>query len=173
MVSFGILTAQTLHSPYISHSIVWLCIYTWPVQNMLSATLIALQSCHAHQGPTRPNFTAIARQHCVNRQTLLRHYDRAIQPMQQAEDHRSLLTRDQEDVILEHLEQLGKRHLFITPIILRNIVAEITQHRLCDSWARQFVKKHQDQVNVWWLGAWRPAVTQQSIGQYLRSTLTW
>lgn len=120
---------------------------------MLSAALLAApQSCHAHQGPTCPNFTAIARQHSVNRQTLRRHYDRAIHPNQQADDNRSLLSKEQEGVILEYLERLGKQHLFITPVILPNIVAKITQHRPCDSWARHFVKKHHERIKCMVVG---------------------
>lgn len=117
-----------------------------------AALLAALEACHQHQGPTRPNFSAIAHLHSVDRKTLQRHYDRSLQPHLHLEDSRCLLSKEQEGVLLDHLERLGKRHLFITPAVLRNMATEITQHQPSDSWARKFVKKHGDRVKCMVVG---------------------
>ncbi|EIW72659.1 hypothetical protein TREMEDRAFT_58826 [Tremella mesenterica DSM 1558] len=117
-----------------------------------SALLAALADCHKSTPPNRPNFSEIARQHQINRRTLQRNYDSSLQPQLVSVDHRALLTEAQEQVLLEHVESLGKRHLYPTPAILRNMAAEIINHRPSASWASKFIKKHEGRVKCMVIG---------------------
>jgi hypothetical protein len=96
-----------------------------------------------------PNYAAIADKHGVHRSTLSR---RARGVTRSREEFTSselkLLTDGQEEVLLNNIDRLDKKGLFITPRILRNIVQELLGHPIGKNWVYNFVKRYSDRITT-------------------------
>jgi hypothetical protein len=96
-----------------------------------------------------PNYAAIARKHGVHPSTLSRRargvtVSRAVA----TEISKRLLTDAQEDVILQDMEQLSKKGIYLAPRIIHNTVAAIVQHPIGKNWVGGFLNRHKDRIKA-------------------------
>ena len=117
-----------------------------------SVLLAALAACHQDNQDSRPNFSRIAQEHQVDRNTLRRQYEKSLRPITPKDDPRSLLSLAQEKVVLDYLEYMGKRNLFVTPQILRNLVQSLVGVLPSESWARRFIARHSGTIKTMVVG---------------------
>jgi hypothetical protein len=92
-----------------------------------------------------PIYAAIARKHGVHPSTLSRRArgvtvsrDVSIQIASR------LLTDAQEDVILQDMERLSKKGIYLAPRIIHNTVAAIVQHPIGKNWVSNFLDRRKD-----------------------------
>jgi hypothetical protein len=90
------------------------------------------------------NYTAVAKKHGILHPSTLSRRFRGV--TQSATENRSQnqqhLTNVQEAAILDYVESLGKRGLWITPRTIKNLVEECLDHQVSHSWINRFLKRH-------------------------------
>jgi transposase len=89
------------------------------------------------------NYTQTAKKHDVNRSTLSRRHRNVTRSAAEFRSQsQQLLTTVQEHAILDYIESLGKRGLWMTPRTIRNLAEECVGHRIGKSWVGRFLKRH-------------------------------
>ena len=94
-----------------------------------------------------PNYAAIAKKHNVDRTTLSRRargitVSRAVA----AEISKRLLTDAQEEVILQKMETLSNKGIYLPPRIIRNSVQAIVGHPIGKNWVSNFQNRHKNRI---------------------------
>jgi transposase len=94
-----------------------------------------------------PNYRAIAEKHNVHYSTLYRRargitVSRAVA----AEISKRLLTNAQEEVILQKMEKLSNKGIYLVPRIVRNSVQAIVGHPIGKNWVSDFHRRHKKRV---------------------------
>jgi hypothetical protein len=94
-----------------------------------------------------PNYTAIALKHNVDRTTLSRRA-RGITVSRDVsiQNASRLLTDAQEEVILQDMEYLSKKGIYLAPRIIHNSVVAIVQHSIGKNWVSNFQNRHKDRI---------------------------
>ncbi|EIW72019.1 hypothetical protein TREMEDRAFT_58164 [Tremella mesenterica DSM 1558] len=107
----------------------------------------ALLDCHRVAAPTVPNFSAIAKEHNVVRTTLSRHYYKSLHDIPpDGRSNQAHLDEHEEAVLVKRVLELGKRRLYPTPAILRNMAYEICGTLPSSKWATRFIDRHKDKI---------------------------
>lgn len=101
-----------------------------------------------------PNYSATAKKFKIDRRTLQRRHKGISKPKESAysESH-MLLTIEEEEVLVQHINNLSDRGLPPTPQILRNLVFEIAKKQPGKNWVAAFCKRHQDKIKSLYLRA--------------------
>ncbi|EIW70259.1 hypothetical protein TREMEDRAFT_29569, partial [Tremella mesenterica DSM 1558] len=107
----------------------------------------ALLDCHKVTPPSIPNFSVIAKEHNIVRTTLSRNYYRSLcDPLPDKRSNNAHLDEHQEAVLVKRILELGKRRLYPTPAILRNMAYEICDTLPSSKWATRFIDRHKDKL---------------------------
>jgi hypothetical protein len=101
-----------------------------------------------------PNYSAAARQFKIDRKTLQRRHKGISKPRERAysESH-MLLTIEQEEALIQHINNLSDRGLPPTPQFLTNLVLEIVKKQPGKNWVATFCKRHQNKIRSLYLRA--------------------
>jgi len=101
-----------------------------------------------------PNYSATAKKFRIDRRTLQRRHKGISKPKELAysESH-MLLTIEEEEALIQHINNLSDRGLPPTPQILRNLVFEIVKKQPGKNWVPTFCKRHQDKIKSLYLRA--------------------
>ncbi|EIW65542.1 hypothetical protein TREMEDRAFT_66455 [Tremella mesenterica DSM 1558] len=114
-----------------------------PSQSLTAAVL----DCHKVIPPKVPNFSTIAKEHNVVRTTLSRNYYKSLHEIPpDGRSNQSHLDEHEEAVLVKRVLELGKRRLYPTPAILRNMAYEICGTLPSSKWATCFIDRHKDQI---------------------------
>ena len=94
-----------------------------------------------------PNYTAIARKYNIHLLTLSRcargvTISRAVA----TEISKRLLTNAQEEVILQKMERLSNKGIYLAPRIIRNSVQAIVGHPIGKNWVTDFHDRHKERI---------------------------
>jgi hypothetical protein len=96
-----------------------------------------------------PNYAAIADKHGVHRSTLSRRARGVTRSREEfTSDELKLLTNGQEEVLLNNIDRLDEKGLFITPRILRSIVEELVGHSIGKNWVYNFVDRYSKRITT-------------------------
>ena len=94
-----------------------------------------------------PNYRAIARKHNIVPSTLNRRA-RGVTVSRAAatEISKRLLTNAQEEVILQKMERLSNKGIYLAPRIIRNSVQAIVGHPIGKNWVTDFQDRHEERI---------------------------
>jgi hypothetical protein len=67
-----------------------------------------------------------------------------------AHEHEQLLTAAQEEVLVQWIKTMAKRGLPVTPMLVRDRVADIIGGPVGESWVDRFKERHKDDLKVKW-----------------------
>jgi hypothetical protein len=94
------------------------------------------------------NYTQVAKKHGIKHPSTLSRRHRNI--TRSAAEFRSqsqqLLTTVQEHALLDYIESLGKRGLWMTHRTIRNLAEECVGHRVGKGWVGRFLKRHPTRI---------------------------
>jgi hypothetical protein len=101
-----------------------------------------------------PNYSATAKKFNIDRRTLQRRHKgiSKTRELAHSESH-MLFTIKEEEVRIQHINNLSDRGLPPTPPILRNLVFEIAKKQPGKNWVATFCKRHQDKIESLYLRA--------------------
>ena len=100
------------------------------------------------------NYTTIAKRHNISRITLMRRHKRQTVSQQEAHSiYQKRLTNAQEEVLLQHINNLSDRGMPPTPQIVTNIVEEMVKQPIGQHWVYRFCQRYQDQIKSIYLRA--------------------
>lgn len=101
-----------------------------------------------------PNYAKTGRKFKIDRTTLMRRHKGISRTVQEAHSESlQLLTDEQEEVLIRHINNLSDRGLPPTPQILRNLVFEVVKKQPGKNWVATFCKRHQDKIKSLYLRA--------------------
>jgi hypothetical protein len=108
-------------------------------ETRMAAALAALES----QKP--PLYRCTARTHFVNHTTLRRRFlGLQLSRAEAVSETHKRLTNVQENVLVQHINDLSKRGIFPTTQIVKNLAEEIIQDKLGKNWVGGFVHRNKD-----------------------------
>ena len=94
-----------------------------------------------------PNILAASKLFKVEYSTLWRRYRGKTQSREDAAaDHRQLLNKHQEEVLLGYIDRMTARHIPPTPQIVENLVSELIGRAPGKNWAATFVRRHKERI---------------------------
>ena len=96
-------------------------------------------------------YTAIAKDHGVDRSTVRRRHQRGQVPLYVANQQRRKLTPQQEAELVRYIEELTARHLPPTRRMVRNFASVVAQNPCSDSWVTRFLNRHRNQLTSQWV----------------------
>jgi hypothetical protein len=98
------------------------------------------------------NYTQAALNWGLERSTLSRRHRKITRSREQFLDE-SLrkLTTTQETALVDYLLQIGKRGIWTTPRIIRNLVQETLNELIGKNWVTRFVERHSNQITTVYL----------------------
>ncbi|KGM92257.1 uncharacterized protein PADG_11441 [Paracoccidioides brasiliensis Pb18] len=93
------------------------------------------------------NYTATARKHSINKETLHWYYN-GLQLMQDeaAFQHKKKLSNQQEQMLLLHIEEFAAHSFAPTPQIIQNLIVEIIKEPVEIHWVRCFTECYKPQI---------------------------
>ena len=98
------------------------------------------------------NISDIARRYNIVPSTLNRHQNKVtLSTSDKAEHPNRLLTIAQEEALIEEINILALRGLYITPKILRNIVEELLGKQIGKNQIYKFVQQYLNRITSWYL----------------------
>ena len=96
-------------------------------------------------------YTAIAKDHGVDRSTVRRRHQRGQVPLYVANQQRRKLTPQQEAELVRYIEELTARHLPPTRRMVRNFASVVAQNPCSDSWVTRFLSRHRNPLTSQWV----------------------
>ena len=101
-----------------------------------------------------PNYRATAKKYKIGHTTLMRRHKGQTMSNQQAHSvYKKLLDDSQEEVLLQHINNLTDRGMPPTPKILANLVREMVKQPIGECWVRRFCKRYSSRLKSLYLRA--------------------
>ena len=96
----------------------------------------------------KPNYAEAARRFKVQETTVRRRFLHITASRKQIDqEHRQLLNKAQEDVLLSYINKMTDKHIPPTTQIVKNLAEELLGKEVGKNWPALFVKRHKDRIS--------------------------
>jgi hypothetical protein len=100
----------------------------------------------------KPNYSATARKHSVERTTLAkRHRGQTLSIQGASSEYRQRLTYAQEEALIKQINRLTDRSIPPTSQMVRNLAEELAGSSVGKNWTSDFVRRHRDRLKSLYL----------------------
>ena len=110
----------------------------------------SIEAALEYLGPLKPglsfNYVLVARKFGVNRLTLSRRHKGIQGPKSKQYEKQQLLNHQQEKELVQWINQLSRRGLFISHAMLRNFAFNVCQKDPGIHWPSRFLERHKDEL---------------------------